>query len=118
MKEKLLRMGFLTGSRAYGTAGRDSDWDIVINRPDLERVHAMLKGLTLKPSSYFSGFHVTIDHESINIIPVHPDEYERLYTVTRMVTEACHDWRLSKPAIYGLFEILRGYLKGINPTVK
>ena len=31
MKYKILEIGFLTGSRAYGTADEFSDWDIVVS---------------------------------------------------------------------------------------
>lgn len=76
---------FLTGSRAFGWASSDSDWDVCIlvgNRGEAEKIiKANLidiidrKGPSFKQSDYNSGFKGVTKYGEINVIPLHPLDF-------------------------------------------
>jgi len=80
--EELLKYGFLTGSRAFGT---NSDYDIVIPIYDLQDVKNILndQNISTEQSNYFSGFKFSHEEKQINIIPVHPHEFLPWYLATK-----------------------------------
>jgi hypothetical protein len=110
IKEELLKLGFLTGSRAFGTAGVGSDWDIVISVTELQKVAQIIDGKTIKESDYFKGFYVEEGGEEINIIPVHPDEYLPWYLTTKAVSAILQEASFEKSQKYALFNGIRALL--------
>lgn len=115
IKEELLEIGFLSGSRAYGTAvdklrrvdemeHNTSDWDIVVSIKDIQKVDLILMGLPRKQSDYFNGFYVIVDNELLNIIPVHPSAYEDWYLTTKCMTTLLSEVELPKTIKCSVFE--------------
>jgi len=80
--EKLLRVGFLTGSRAFGGFTDESDWDIVHSIEDTALVASIIGNLPHEQSAYFSGYYIEYEGVKINIIPVHPHEFLPWYLAT------------------------------------
>jgi hypothetical protein len=72
--DELLTVGFLTGSRAFGTARENSDYDIMFSVRASDYVDGILEDLERTPSNYFSGYFVVVDDTQFNLIPVHPCE--------------------------------------------
>jgi len=87
MIDKLLSIGFLTGSRAFKTNRDDSDYDIVYSIVDSQKINEIIDGLEKVPSDYFAGYYVKNDNKTINLIPVHPHEYLPWYLATLAVKE-------------------------------
>lgn len=83
---ELLEVGFLTGSRAFGTARPDSDFDIVYSIEQSPKISAIIEGIEKYPSDYFAGYYVNIDSQQVNLIPVHPHEYLPWYLATKAMT--------------------------------
>ncbi len=102
---ELLEIGFLTGSRAFGTATEDSDWDIVIQVQDRPIVDGILKGYEQVPSNYNSGFKVYLEFGVINIIPVHPHAFIPWYLTTVAMKNILQHFALNDPikqhAVFG-----------------
>jgi predicted nucleotidyltransferase len=72
---EILRIGHLTGSRAFGTAREDSDYDIIYNIKDAARINEVLDKYAEgenTPSEYFSGYTVVIGGNRVNLIPLSP----------------------------------------------
>ena len=79
----LLTVGFLTGSRAFGTAKETSDWDIVYPIYDSEKIDDIIRGFHRTESNYFAGFYISNMNRQINLIPVHPHEFLPWFLATR-----------------------------------
>ena len=86
MLNELLEIGFLAGSRAFGTARDDSDYDIVYSIDDAIKIDAIIQGCVRKPSDYFAGYYIQSGNRQINLIPVHPHEYLPWYLATKAMT--------------------------------
>lgn len=86
MLEKLLRIGFLTGSRAFGTNREDSDYDIVYSIESSAIIADIIGDLEKTPSNYFSGYFIKDGDKQINLIPVHPHDYLPWYLATKAMT--------------------------------
>jgi hypothetical protein len=97
--DELLQVGFLTGSRAFGTNDERSDFDVVYLITDTGKIDDILTGYDRTPSCYFSGYYVKIDDGVVNLIPVHPCEYLPWYLATVAMTSTLK-------------------LSGINDTIK
>lgn len=81
--EKLLKIGFLTGSRAFGTNHDNSDYDIVYSVEDGPFISDAIGSLEKTPSNYFAGYYVNDGGKLINLIPVHPHEFLPWYLATQ-----------------------------------
>ncbi len=86
MLTKLLKIGFLTGSRAFGTSREDSDYDVVYSIDDSQKITDILGDAKRSPSDYFAGYFVIDGDKQINLIPVHPHEYLPWYLATKAMT--------------------------------
>jgi hypothetical protein len=103
IKDQLLEIGFLTGSRAYGTEKKDSDFDIVINIKDLQMAYHRIGDKEVKESEYFGGFYFSEGDDKINVIPVHPNEYEPWYFTTKAMTAILEHAVCSQEEKYAMF---------------
>lgn len=75
---ELVKVGFLTRSRAFGTHEPESDYDIVYCVTETSHVRRIIKGLSIENSLYNSGYRVCLDRYDINLIPVSVDQkYKR-----------------------------------------
>jgi predicted nucleotidyltransferase len=83
MLTKLLEIGFLTGSRAFGTSREDSDYDVVYSIEDSQKVADIIGDAERSPSGYFAGYFVKDGNKQINLIPVHTHEYLPWYLATK-----------------------------------
>lgn len=102
---ELLKVGFLTGSRAFGTNRRDSDYDIVYSIDDSHIIDGIIEGITRIPSAYFSGYLIGVDNKDINLIPVHPHEYLPWFLATKAMTATLQQSRIvNKIQKYAIFE--------------
>jgi len=78
----LLGVGFLTGSRVFGGAKEDSDWDIVVPVTWRQEAEAIIApwAYNSSPSHYFVGVaydvHIGHDFHKINLIFVHVHEFK------------------------------------------
>lgn len=86
MLEKLLQIGFLTGSRAFGTNREDSDYDIVYSIESSAIIADIIGDVEKIPSNYFSGYFIKDGDKQINLIPVHPHDYLPWYLATKAMT--------------------------------
>jgi len=80
---KLLEVGFLTGSRAFGTNREDSDYDVVYSIEDSQKIADIIGDSEKISSDYFAGYFVKDGYKQINLIPVHPHEYLPWYLATK-----------------------------------
>lgn len=118
IKEQLLELGFLTGSRAFGTSGAGSDFDIVISVTELQKVHEIIKGFTITESNYFKGFYIEDNGEKINIIPVHPDDYVPWYLTTKAMTAILSEVHLEKHKKYAVFSGIRALVSASGYEIR
>ena len=95
--EQLLYHGFMTGSRAYGTARDDSDYDIVVPTIRQDEINAILLGIERTNSNYNNGFWVQDGEIKINIIHVHPNDFYPWYLTTRIMKSLKNCSYLFKP---------------------
>jgi hypothetical protein len=70
-----MRSPFLTGSRAYGVATEESDWDVVVLTEETDKIAEMLGDLELEVTIVDEGYdppslRFTVSGYKINIIPV------------------------------------------------
>lgn len=113
---KLLRIGFLTGSRAYGTSKEDSDWDIVYPIDKSDEVKSIISGYEETSSAYFSGKYITVGRKKINLIPVHPHDYLPWYLATKAMTATLKlsgiDEPINKYAVFmGIVSLYKGVVE-------
>lgn len=110
---QLLAIGFLTGSRAFGTARNDSDYDIVFPVTERQRVNDIITGLDTTQSDYFAGFYINVDGKIINLIPVHPHEYLPWYLATKAMSSTLKDSGIVDPIKkYSVFMGIISFYKG------
>ena len=109
LKEEFLNSGFLTGSRAYGTAGAGSDTDIVFDIHEKHTIRKCLKesGIETIDSEYNGGIYFYENLEKVNLIFVHPDEHKGWVVATKAMTEILKISEMDKTTKCRLFEILR-----------
>lgn len=72
--DELLEVGFLTGSRAFGTNREDSDWDIIYPIYDSNLIKTIIGERGTHSSEYFAGYCIQDGIHNINLIPLHPHE--------------------------------------------
>lgn len=116
MLEELLKIGFLTGSRAYGTAKENSDYDIVYSIEDSERVDFIIAGRTRSPSNYFAGYYVYDGDKQINLIPVHPHDFLPWYLATKAMAATLRQSGIIDPikkysVFMGIVSLFKGTVK-------
>jgi hypothetical protein len=88
IRDELLKTGFLTGSRAFGTNRDDSDYDIVYSVVDGAIIARLIEGRETTASDYFAGYYFRDDDSAqVNLIPVHPHEFLPWYLATRAMKE-------------------------------
>ena len=97
MLKELLKIGFLTGSRAFGTARDDSDYDVVYSIEDSGRVNDVIGDANRVPSDYFSGYCVSDGSKTINLIPVHPHEFLCWYLATKSMKATLKESGINDP---------------------
>lgn len=114
MINKLLKVGFLTGSRAFGTNRDDSDYDIVYSVDDSQKINDIIGGMERSPSEYFSGYFIRADDgKQINLIPVHPHEYLPWYLATKAMTSTLKQSGIADPIRkYSVFMGIVSLFKG------
>lgn len=113
MLDKLLEIGFLTGSQAFGTARENSDYDVVYSIEDSQEIGEIIKGLERKPSEYFSGYFVIDGDKQINLIPVHPHEYLPWFLATKAMTATLKQSGITDPIKkYSVFMGIVSLFKG------
>jgi hypothetical protein len=111
---ELLKIGFLTGSRAFGTARDDSDYDIVYPVQYSAEIATIIDGLDRSPSNYFAGYCVTIDGKDINLIPVHPHEFLPWVLATKAMTATLKESGIIDPIKkYAIFQGIVCLYKGM-----
>ena len=112
--DKLLTIGFLTGSRAFGTETEHSDYDIVYSVQDSLLVSDVIKDNTKTNSEYFSGYYITIEGTRINLIPVHPHAFFPWYLATIAMTSTYKISGIIDPIKkYAIFEGMVALYKGM-----
>ena len=111
--ESLLKIGFLTGSMAFGTNRADSDYDIVYSVDDSSKVAELIKGFEKTNSDYFAGYFINIGDKQINLIPVHPHEYLPWYLATKAMTATLKQSGIQDPIRkYSVFMGIVSLFKG------
>ena len=116
--EQLLKIGFLTGSRAFGTVRKFSDWDIVYSIEDTAIVDSLLSNYTKRPSAYFNGYFIFEGATEINLIPVHFHEFFPWYLATEAMKATLKFSSITnKIAIHSMFMILVSMFKGQVPQL-
>jgi len=110
----LLAVGFLTGSRAFGTEKESSDWDIVYDIRDTETIQRIYSPRPITHSEYFKGYFITEGDVTINLIPVHSAEYFAWFLVTEAMKAT---WKYSeiqdRIQKYAMFQGIVAQYKGI-----
>jgi len=114
IRDELLKIGFLTGSRAFGTNRNESDYDIVYSVVDSHIVARLIEGREKTPSDYFAGYYFyDTDGAQVNMIPVHPHEFLPWYLATRAMKETLKisgiDSPIKKYAVFmGIVSLYKG----------
>ena len=113
MLDKLLEIGFLTGSRAFGTARQDSDYDVVYSIEDSQKIGEIIKDTERTSSDYFAGYYINVDGIQINLIPVHPHEFLPWYLATKAMRETLKASGINDPIRkYAVFSGIVSLFKG------
>lgn len=111
--DKLLTIGFLTGSRAFGTARDDSDYDVVYPIQYANEVNGILGDIERTPSNYFAGYCVVSGDKVINLIPVHPHEFLPWVMATKAMTATLKESEIVDPIKkYAIFQGIVCLFKG------
>lgn len=112
--DRLLEVGFLTGSQAFGTAKPDSDTDIVYSIQDSKKINEIIEGRDRTGSDYFTGFYVLDDDfKVINLIPVHPHEFLPWFLATKAIAATLKDSGIVDPIKkYAVFQGIVALFKG------
>jgi len=113
---RLLDVGFLTGSRAFGTERDGSDYDICYSIDDSNFINVIIEGMERHPSDYFSGFFISCDGININLIPVHPHEYLCWYLATKAMKATLVISGIDNPI--GKYSVFMGIVSLYKGTVK
>lgn len=112
--DRLLRIGFLTGSRAFGTSRSDSDWDIVYPIQYAGEISDIIKDMPKDPSNYFSGYCISDNGKVINLIPVHPHEFLPWVLATKAMTATLKESGIVDPIKkYAIFQGIVCLYKGM-----
>ena len=113
MLDELLKIGFLTGSRAFGTARDDSDYDVVYSIEDSARIAEVIGSNETTQSDYFAGYYIHADGKQINLIPVHPHEFLPWYLATKAMTATLKSSGINDPIRkYAIFSGIVALYKG------
>lgn len=118
--DELLAIGFLTGSRAFGTAKLNSDWDVVYSVDDTKAIQNIIRGHTITPSNYFSGYTIDINSgrtdacnsKIINLIPVVPHDFLPWYLATKAMKATLSLSGIDKIQKYAVFQGMVAMFKG------
>ena len=118
--DRLLAVGFLTGSRAFGTNREDSDYDVVYSIEDSSLVGDILGDAKRSPSDYFAGYFVKDGDKQINLIPVHPHEYLPWYLATKAMTSTLKQSGIIDPirkysVFMGIVSLFKGTVEQRGP---
>ena len=117
----LLKRGYLTGSRSFGTAKEDSDWDLIIPPWSVGPVEQALEenSISCEESNYFKGKTFMMKSGAkVNTIPLHPSAFKpwvlatRAMIMTYLVTDNTDPIKK-----YALFESLVASYKAILPVL-
>ncbi len=113
---------FLTGSQAFGTANKKSDWDYAYSILDSTKIDDILNIFSEKsrlPSNYNNGYKIIAGGNIYNMIPLYPHEFTCWYFATVSLTSVLRDMGELNPIVkYGLFESLVGVFKLSLPIMK
>ena len=140
-------MTYLTGSRAFGTALYDSDWDVIIldmrhwlskikeiydsYKKDNMRSAALIDKYEIQESDYFAGKKIVTYnhaapinqacHDVINLIPLSYIEFMPWILATEAMREISSSLRsldvTEKHKSHALFMGMVSHLKGITPII-
>ena len=111
--DQLLKIGFLTGSRAFGTNRDDSDYDIVFSIEDSSLVNDIIGKIEKTPSNYFAGYYIYDSGILINLIPVHPHEFLPWYLATKAMQSTLATSGMTSPIKkYAVFSGMVALYKG------
>lgn len=117
--KQLLEIGFLTGSRAFGTSNEGSDYDICYPINKQCQIDEIIKELERTPSNYFAGYTVSSYEDGVymklNLIPVHPHEYKCWYLATQAMKSTLKIASLERKPIkkYAVFMGIVSLFKGV-----
>lgn len=117
IKDQLLQIGFLTGSRAFGGATDESDYDIVYCITDKTKVKNIIGDMPRTDSAYFQGYYITDENDKkrINVIPVSPSDYMPWFLATEAMKATFSLSGISNPIQkYALFQGLVAMYKGMG----
>lgn len=122
MLDELLKVGFLTGSRAFGTASADSDYDVAYSIEDDGQVLATIGDLPKTKSDYFCGYYIKVEDIQINLIPLHPHDYFPWWLATKAVAATLGRSGVSNPvhkyAVFmGIVSLFKGVVCSSQPSV-
>lgn len=127
----LMDKTFLTGSRAFGTARPDSDYDLVVSIEHFQgiknEIAEQVPAHAIHPSSYFAGEvlwwcdgHVmpnSLGELSINLIPVHPESFKPWYLATLAMAATCKEAGFTNAVHkYAAFEAMVAAFKARSET--
>lgn len=103
--DDLLKIGTLTGSRAFGTNNDKSDYDIVIPISRKEEMDYISNGLERRASEYSNGFYIECEGKIINLILVHDESYAPWCLATKaMISVLKESGIVSARKKYAIFE--------------
>jgi predicted nucleotidyltransferase len=115
----LLKIGFLTGSVAFGTAAADSDYDICYDISKTGEIEELIPEAVLGDkyeSNYNNGWKINERCISINLIPLHPHEYACWYLTTKSMMAIMKELPIiSKIRIHSIFGGMVQHFKGVMP---
>jgi len=120
--EDLFYYGFITGSRAFGTANSKSDWDIVIRIKESGAILSTLQKVypwdKIEPSQYFNGVKLHKGDFVLNIIIVRNDEDMSYWYDTTAFMCGNKPWFevITREEKYAMFEVILNSLRLAGAT--
>jgi predicted nucleotidyltransferase len=120
--EDLFYYGFITGSRAFGTAHGKSDWDIVIRIKESKEIQEALTQAypwdKIEPSYYFNGIKFCKGEFVLNLVIVRNDEDMSYWYDTTAFMCGNKPWLevITKEGKYAMFGVILNSLRlaGVN----
>lgn len=107
------KYAFLTGSRAWGTSKKDSDYELVVNQNRRETLEAQLN---IDPGAYFESATVHASDGIVNIIYLPFPELQlwRDATYLMRALKVAYVRGKNKQRLHAAFEGIRAILKGLE----